>query len=141
MNPTLRRGWVLPLCRMLCLPKSYYKGPSGYASDHESEDGDADVPIIVKDASKSKASSRRPSLRSRSSSKVRFDDSAIDTDYETKSDVSSRSIPLRERWGGYELGLPDKDIGLDIMYQAVEQGFNDLLDEIFKDKEEYKFQI
>ena len=103
--------------------------PQGYtepdSSDDESEDSKPE-----------KAGSRRQSLRSRSSSKVRFDESAIDTDYETRSNASSRSIPQNERWGGYELSQPEFDVGRDVLYEAVQQGFNKLLDELFKAKEE-----
>ena len=104
--------------------------PQGYtepdSSDEESED--------AKPATS--ASSRRQSMRSRSSSKVRFDDSAIDTDYETRSNASSRSIPQNERWGGYELSQPEFDVGRDVLYEAVQQGFNELLDNLFKSKED-----
>lgn len=89
----------------------------------------------VKQSKRTKASPRRQSMQSRSSSKVRFDDSAIDTDYETRSNASSRSVPVNERWGSYELGQAEADIGKDILYQAVQQGFNELLDILFKDKE------
>ncbi|KPI45597.1 uncharacterized protein AB675_683 [Cyphellophora attinorum] len=81
-------------------------------------------------------SSRGQSMRSRSSSKVRFDDSAIDTDYETRSNASSRSVPQNERWGGFELSRPTLDIGADVLYEAVQQGFNELIDCIFKEKED-----
>ena len=103
--------------------------PQGY-TEPDSSDDEMAVP-----APKTGASSRRQSLRSRSSSKVRFDDSAIDTDYETRSNASSRSIPLNERWGGYELSHPEFEVGQDILYQAVQQGFNELLDPLFKGKE------
>lgn len=104
--------------------------PQGYtepdSSDEESEDPKPGT----------NASSRRQSLRSRSSSKVRFDDSAIDTDYETRSNASSRSVPHNERWGGYELSQPEFDVGRDVLYEAVQQGFNELLDKLFKGKED-----
>jgi Ca2+-binding EF-hand superfamily protein len=106
-----------------------YTKPQGYtepdSSDEESEEPKPETT----------ASSRRQSLRSRSSSKVRFDDSAIDTDYETRSNASSRSIPQNERWGGYELSQPEFDVGRDVLYEAVQQGFNELLDSLFKEKE------
>ena len=104
--------------------------PPGYIEPDSSEDEDD------QQGAKKRASPRRASMASRSSSKVRFDDSAIDTDYETRSNASSRSIPMNERWGGYELSQAEEDIGKDILYQAVQQGFNQLLDALFKDKEE-----
>src|SRR5262249_39970488 len=60
--------------------------------------------------------------------------------YETRSNTSSRSIPVNERWGGFELGQAEAEIGKDILYQAVQQGFNDLLDILFKDKEDEAMQ-
>ena len=106
-----------------------YTKPPGYTEpDSSDEESEAPKP-------EPSAGSRRQSLRSRSSSKVRFDDSAIDTDYETRSNASSRSIPLNERWGGHELSQPEFDVGRDVLYEAVQQGFNELLDGLFKDKE------
>ena len=104
--------------------------PQGY-TEPNSSDEESETP-----EPKTTSSSRRQSLRSRSSSKVRFDDSAIDTDYETRSNASSRSIPQNERWGGYELSRAEIDVGQDILYQAVQQGFNELLDSLFKEKED-----
>ncbi|EXJ65096.1 hypothetical protein A1O7_01436 [Cladophialophora yegresii CBS 114405] len=108
--------------------------PPGYTEPDSSEE--EDDPTAAKKHRRNGASPRRASMASRSSSKVRFDDSAIDTDYETRSNASSRSIPVNERWGGYELSQAEADIGKDILYQAVQQGFNQLLDALFKDKED-----
>lgn len=107
--------------------------PPGYTEpDSSDEEGE---PSDLKSTKRAKVGPRRQSMQSRSSSKVRFDDSAIDTDYETRSNASSRSVPVNERWGGYELGQAEADIGKDILYQAVQQGFNELLDILFKEKE------
>jgi Ca2+-binding EF-hand superfamily protein len=102
------------------------KRPAGYVEPDSSDSDDSDVEEID--------SPRRH--RSRSSSKVRFDDSAIDTDYETRSNASSRSGAPNERWGGYELSRPTVDVGADILYAAVQQGFNELLNPLFKAKED-----
>lgn len=111
--------------------------PPGYTEPDSSdeEEDETGEPSKLKPTKRIKASPRRQSMQSRSSSKVRFDDSAIDTDYETRSNTSSRSAPINERWGGYDLGEAEADIGKDILYQAVQQGFNELLDILFKDKE------
>ena len=80
-----------------------------------------------------------PSRRSRSSSKVRFqDDVATDDEHETRSvtSVSSRSIPMGERWGGYEIPEPEKDVGREVLYQVTQEALNELLDPIFKLREE-----
>ncbi|KAI0452660.1 hypothetical protein F5B21DRAFT_482480 [Xylaria acuta] len=74
------------------------------------------------------------SPRSRSSSKVRF---AEDTDdFETRSNhsTSSRSVP--ERWGGMEIPDAERDAGKEILYQITQQAFNELLDALFKQKED-----
>ncbi|KIW17713.1 hypothetical protein PV08_04908 [Exophiala spinifera] len=114
--------------------------PPGYA-EPDSSDEEGLPSALKKSSGEGSASPRRPSVRSRSSSKVRFDDSAIDTDYETRSNASSRSIPVNERWGGYELGQAEADIGKDILYQAVQQGFNELLDPLFKEKEDEWLEV
>jgi hypothetical protein len=110
--------------------------PPGYveadSSDDEAE-ADDDVGGAGLDAI---SDSRRQSLRSRSSSKVRFEDSITETDYETRSNTSSRSIPVGERWGGYEIKDIEKDVGKEVLYQVIQQGFNELLDPLFKEKED-----
>lgn len=104
--------------------------PAAYTEPDSSEDeSDGPEPETIDD-------SRGQSLRSRSSSKVRFEDSAIDTDYETRSNASSRSVPQNERWGGFELSRPTLDVGADVLYGAVQQGFNELVDCLFKVKED-----
>jgi hypothetical protein len=80
--------------------------------------------------------SRRPSMRSRSSSKVRFEDSLTDNEFETRSNTSSRSIPVNERWGGFELSEAEREIGKEILYQTVQQSYNEVLDILFKEKED-----
>jgi Ca2+-binding EF-hand superfamily protein len=69
---------------------------------------------------------------SRSSSRVRFQD---DVDMETRSNASTSSRPFGERWGGYEIPEPEKDLGRDVLYQITQQGFNELLDPMFADRE------
>ncbi|KAI1926570.1 hypothetical protein LOZ58_003204 [Ophidiomyces ophidiicola] len=78
------------------------------------------------------------SNRSRSSSKVRFQDDVTDNEYETRSNLStsSRSIPVGERWGGFEIPEPEKDVGKEILYQVTQQGLNELLDMLFRPKED-----
>jgi Ca2+-binding EF-hand superfamily protein len=69
---------------------------------------------------------------SRSSSRVRFQD---DVDMETRSNASTSSRPIGERWGGYEIPEPEKDLGKEVLYQITQQGFNELLNPIFQDRE------
>lgn len=81
-----------------------------------------------------------PSRRSRSSSKVRFQDDLTtdDDENETRSatSMSSRSIPVGERWGGYEVPGPEKDVGREILYQVAQESLNELLDPIFRQRED-----
>lgn len=70
---------------------------------------------------------------SRSSSRVRFQD---DIDVETRSNASTSSRPVGERWGGYEIPEPEKDLGKEVLYQITQQAFNELLDPLFKTNED-----
>lgn len=69
---------------------------------------------------------------SRSSSRVRFQD---DVELETRSNASS-SRPIGERWGGYEIPEPEQDLGKEVLYQVTQQGFNELLNPLFLEKED-----
>ncbi|KAG2419266.1 hypothetical protein HFD88_004061 [Aspergillus terreus] len=86
--------------------------------------------------------SHPPSPRSRSSSKVRFQDDIPD-DYDVRSNpsTSSRSILVGERWGGFEVPEVEKDVGKEILYQVTQQGFNELLDILFKPKEDLLMEV
>ena len=89
-------------------------------------------------AVQSPSDSSPPSRRSRSSSKVRFQDVLTDGEYETRSNtsMSSRSIPVGERWGGYEVPEAEKDVGREILYQVTQEGLNELLDPMFRKRED-----
>lgn len=78
----------------------------------------------------------RPILspRSRSSSKVRFAEDMDDYDTRSNPSTSSRSIP--ERWGGMEIADAERDVGKDVLYQVTQQAFNELLDNLFKNIED-----
>lgn len=78
----------------------------------------------------------RPILspRSRSSSKVRFAEDMDDFDTRSNPSTSSRSIP--ERWGGMEIADAERDVGKDVLYQVTQQAFNELLDNLFKNIED-----
>jgi Ca2+-binding EF-hand superfamily protein len=73
-------------------------------------------------------------VHSRSSSKVRFAEDMDDFDTRSNPSTSSRSVP--ERWGGMEIPDAEKDAGKEILYQVTQQAFNELLDPLFKDKED-----
>ena len=94
-----------------------------------------DILVSVNDiAEPSKSAPPLLSPRSRSSSKVRF---AEDTDdFETRSNPSTSSRSVPERWGGMEIPDAERDAGKEILYQITQQAFNELLDELFKRKED-----
>lgn len=79
------------------------------------------------------------SRRSRSSSKVRFrDDVGTDDEHESRSratSISSRSIPVNERWGGF-VAEPEKDVGREVLYQVTQEALNELLDPVFRLRED-----
>ena len=79
------------------------------------------------------------SRRSRSSSKVRFrDDVGTDDEHESRSratSISSRSIPINERWGGF-VPEPEKDVGQEVLYQVAQEALNELFDPVFRLRED-----
>jgi Ca2+-binding EF-hand superfamily protein len=79
-------------------------------------------------------SQSRPSHHSRSSSRVRFAEDMDDFDTKSNPSTSSRSVP--ERWGGMEIPDAEKDAGKEILYQVTQQSFNELLDPLFKARED-----
>ena len=83
--------------------------------------------------------------RSRSSSKVRFeDDVGTDDDHQARSratSTSSRSIPIHERWGGIEMPEPEEDVGQEALYHSTQEALNELLDPIFKLREDLAMTI
>lgn len=113
------------------IPASYQRDPTfDDLSDQESLDGPSPF------------ESHPPSPRSRSSSKVRFqDDIADDYDVRSNPSTSTRSIPVGERWGGFEIPEVERDVGKEILYQATQQGFNELLDLLFKHKEDLLMEV
>lgn len=80
------------------------------------------------------------SRRSRSSSKVRFrDEVGTEDGQEGRSrttSMSSRSIPVNERWGSHDVPEPEKDVGRDVLYQITQEAFNELLDPVFSLRED-----
>lgn len=95
---------------------------------------DDDVLAHTGIAGESSKSSTRPIVHSRSSSRVRFAEDTDDFDTRSNPSTSSRSVP--ERWGGMEIPDAEKDAGKEILYQVTQQAFNELLDPLFKEKED-----
>ncbi|KAI1404388.1 EF-hand [Hypoxylon fuscum] len=102
-------------------------------------DENQDVPLNLNGiAESSKSAPHFLSPRSRSSSKVRFAEDADDLETRSNPSTSSRSVP--ERWGGMEIPDAERDAGKEILYQVTQQAFNELLDEIFRKKENLAVQ-
>jgi Ca2+-binding EF-hand superfamily protein len=76
---------------------------------------------------------------SRSSSKVRFAEDMDDFDTRSNPSTSSRSVP--ERWGGMEIPDAERDAGKEILFQVTQQAFNELLDPLFKESEDLAVEI
>ncbi|KAI1267780.1 hypothetical protein F5Y18DRAFT_310494 [Xylariaceae sp. FL1019] len=101
--------------------------PQGWREDQD----------ILSTAQNTSEPTKRPqalSPRSRSSSKVRFAEDTDELETILSMSTSGRSVP--ERWGG--IGIPDaeRDAGKEILYQVTQQALNELLDELFKKKED-----
>ncbi|OKL56463.1 hypothetical protein UA08_08135 [Talaromyces atroroseus] len=109
--------------------RQFYTDEEDGATAPEGFDTDTDIHDSGDDSVYPEQSSRPPSLRSRSSSKVRFEDD----DYDVRSNGSTS---VGERWGGFDVPEPERDIGKEILYQATKEGMNDLLDVLFKQKED-----
>ncbi|KAI0108962.1 hypothetical protein GGR51DRAFT_513766 [Nemania sp. FL0031] len=98
---------------------------------------DQDILAHANEPTNVEPSKSAPSLlspRSRSSSKVRFVEDTDDFETRSNHSTSSRSVP--ERWGGMEIPDAERDAGKEILYQITQQAFNELLDTLFKQKED-----
>ena len=76
--------------------------------------------------------------RSRSSSRVRFKDELED---DIRSQTSTSSRPIGERWGGYEIPEAESDVGKEVIYNMIQESFNLLLDPLFKTSENCAAEI
>lgn len=99
---------------------------------------DDDILANLNGAADDSKATRPLSTRSRSSSKVRFAEDADDFDVRSNPSTSSRSIP--ERWGGMEIPDAERDLGKEIFYQVSQQAFNEIIDTLFKVKEDLAVQ-
>ena len=138
-------GWT---CRAIQADFSLYGSGPGESSKLVSlicELLEQTLEQLEPDASSEEPSQSLPSpRRSRSSSKVRFqDDVEGDEEHESRSvtSMSSRSIPVNERWGGFEIPEPEKDVGREILYQVTQEAFNELLDPVFRLREDLALAV
>ncbi|KAJ4989808.1 short-chain dehydrogenase [Stagonosporopsis vannaccii] len=70
---------------------------------------------------------------SRRSSKVHFQDEVNHKEWSSKS-ISKK--PASEQWGGYEIPELEQDLGKEVLYQITQQAFNELLDPLFRARED-----
>ncbi|RCI07986.1 hypothetical protein L249_7830 [Ophiocordyceps polyrhachis-furcata BCC 54312] len=98
------------------------------------EDWDGDDDVLAKLSMAVEDVQTPAQTRSRSSSKVRFAEDM--DDYETRSNPSTSSRSIPERWGGMGVPEAERDAGKEILYQVTQQAFNELLDTIFKPAED-----
>ncbi|KAK5663560.1 hypothetical protein OQA88_3991 [Cercophora sp. LCS_1] len=114
----------------------YLDEEEGAAPPEGWDDEDDILASLDSNAESSKSAQFSPSFvaRSRSSSKVRFAEEPDDFDIRSNPSTSSRSVP--ERWGGYDVPDAEKDAGKEVFYQVIQQAFNELLDILFKPKED-----
>ena len=118
--------------------------PEGYNGE-SSEPAVAENTVEPVDEYGAMTGHSRASRRSRSSSKVRFEDDVINEPLTSRSrsstSVSSRSIPIGERWGGFEIPEPEKDVGREVLYQVTHEALNEMLDPIFKYREDLAMAV
>lgn len=116
--------------------RTFYLMEEEGTSAPEGFDAEDDVlaDMSLTDAFESKDGQAALSARSRSSSKVRFAEDTDDYEVRSNPSTSSRSVP--ERWGGMDIPDAERDMGKEILYTVTQQAFNEILDTLFSDKEE-----
>ncbi|KAF3764599.1 EF-hand, partial [Cryphonectria parasitica EP155] len=116
--------------------RTFYLMEEEGTSPPEGFDADEDVlaDITATEGFESKDGQPALSARSRSSSKVRFAEDTDDYEVRSNPSTSSRSVP--ERWGGMDIPDAERDMGKEILYVVTQQAFNEILDVLFKEKED-----
>ncbi|KAJ4409608.1 hypothetical protein N0V91_002529 [Didymella pomorum] len=66
------------------------------------------------------------------SSRVQFQDGVNHKDWSGKSSKK----PANEQYGGYEIPEYEQDLGKEVLYQITQQAFNELLDPLFRARED-----
>ncbi|KAM0287026.1 hypothetical protein ACHAQH_000711 [Verticillium albo-atrum] len=103
----------------------------GAAPEGWEEDEDVLANLNGVPGSSKGAQTSRAEPRSRSSSKVRFAEDGDAFETQSHSSTSSRDLEIPDE---------ERDAGKEILYQVTQQAFNELLDAIFKEKEELAFE-
>ena len=125
-------------------PEGFEPGPNGmhdppeFNDEVEMDDSEHNIDAASPSLRQTPEGSGHVSPRSRSSSKVRFQE---EVEFETRSNASTSSRPINERFGGYEIPEAERDLGKDILYQVTQQAINELLDPLFKEKEDLAMDV
>lgn len=114
--------------------RHFYTDEEEGASPPDDWKDDEDVLALNGIMGESSKASTRPITHSRSSSRVRFAEDMDDFDTRSNPSTSSRSVP--ERWGGIDIPDAERDAGKEILYQVTQQAFNELLNPLFRSKED-----
>lgn len=70
---------------------------------------------------------------SRRSSRAHFQDEVNHKDWSSKTTLKKS---VNEQWGGYEIPEYEQDLGKEVLYQITQQAFNELLDPLFRARED-----
>ena len=66
-------------------------------------------------------------------SRVHFQD---EVNHKNWSQNPAQEKPSTEQWGGYEIPELEEDLGQEVLYQITQQAFNELLDPLFRTRED-----
>lgn len=94
---------------------------------------DEGVDLLRVDADPMASGPKAEQSESRRSSKVHFQDEVNHREWQSKS-ISKK--PTSEQWGGYEIPELEQDLGKEVLYQITQQAFNELLDPLFRARED-----
>lgn len=61
---------------------------------------------------------------------------AADEVAQNSLDNSSNNAAIKEKWKAFDPCYVDREVGIEIIFEAVEEAFNDMLDRLFKDEED-----
>lgn len=84
-------------------------------------------PDDVGDSDEEERNASRQSSRERTRNEIK---------HENLSQKSASKKPAGELWSGYEMPELEKDLGQEVLYQITQQAFNELLDPLFRARED-----
>ncbi|KAF3045438.1 hypothetical protein E8E12_003906 [Didymella heteroderae] len=95
-------------------------------TDNEEETGAPNTDAAASDLEPERSVSRRPS-------RVPFQNEVSHEDWPSRT--SSKKLVI-EQWAGYEIPEYEQDLGTEVLYQITQQAFNELLDPLFRARED-----